>query len=727
MSQEKKYKYCSIDLEFTGFDPEKDQVLEIGFAFFNVTKQGIEVGEQWSQVFKPTIPVHEKIYGLTGISPEELDSAPMLSEYVDFLSTKLSDVTILGHNPVLDVKFLEAAGVKLSGLAIDTLELVQFLLPTHHSYNLENLAHYFDIKHAGSHRALSDALTTISLLQNLLSIYATFDEQLKTDLLEVMSRGQFVWHELFEMEFFNRDVVRKDSLVSEQSLDIQTQLDLNSKVIVFDKPHLMDQATLEYLKQNHLENYLLVVPEQRRVLELWQSGLAEGLFGFQEVYDSENFVKFKNQAVTNEELRFCLKILVWEKINWQSKTVLDLNLSFFGGQFKSYIVGKNTSLDNIADQQNLVCDYPTMFEIMQSQNFENKKVLIVDLQNFESYLTQGARTRVSWNGLSYGVKLLYNPETDYGQKDLEDQVSFALSSLDLFFGLIQIVLRQKMKSTYISVTDLKNIQPYYYNKLVSAAINLLERLEPLVGLGDIVFDQKIKNLKDFFTEQHGIVKWFSLQEDNVVLHSQPIDLNFQIQEIKESFSSVSYIDSMLDRDTLFYYDDRLEFNNEQSDISTNTNLWDNFTNIDLQTEHDIFEFIMSQRGKQVVVFSDSLTLKNFYKNYYQQIKEHKVLLAQDYSGSGNKMFRNFSLFEDVVLLATSPFLIKQKYKIQVDVLSFLALPTLDENHPYNLSLAQIEPELFAKLRKNYTNMEIVKVIKVVSGANLPTIFVRDPR
>ena len=57
--------YCSLDIETSGFDPLKNEVLEIGFVFFVVeakvdAKGGtsakearIKITEEYSRVFKP--------------------------------------------------------------------------------------------------------------------------------------------------------------------------------------------------------------------------------------------------------------------------------------------------------------------------------------------------------------------------------------------------------------------------------------------------------------------------------------------------------------------------------------------------------------------------------------------------------------------------------------------------------------------------------------------------
>jgi DNA polymerase III epsilon subunit-like protein len=78
-------KYCSLDIEATGFDPEFNQIIELGFVIFDITGNKLEVIEKWEQVFNPGIPVEAKILGLTGITEQELLDAPEFASSFDFL------------------------------------------------------------------------------------------------------------------------------------------------------------------------------------------------------------------------------------------------------------------------------------------------------------------------------------------------------------------------------------------------------------------------------------------------------------------------------------------------------------------------------------------------------------------------------------------------------------------------------------------------------------------
>src|SRR3989344_4719041 len=203
-------KYCSLDIETSGFDPVKDEILEIGFAFFEIGKSDksdesevgsrIKITNEYSKVFKPEREVSETILALTGITNEELKGAPKFSEHLEEIQNKLKDAVLVGHNIGFDIKFLQGLGVKFSGTSIDTLDLVQFILPTHPSYNLENLMHYFGVPHIEAHRALADAKATLLVLEGLLKAYGGFPDSLKTEIKQIAESGKFPWLALLEGE-----------------------------------------------------------------------------------------------------------------------------------------------------------------------------------------------------------------------------------------------------------------------------------------------------------------------------------------------------------------------------------------------------------------------------------------------------------------------------------------------------------------------------------------------
>jgi ATP-dependent DNA helicase DinG len=66
--------YVALDLEFTGLDPQRDEIIEIGMVRF----RGDEVLETFSSLVNPGRPIPYKIQLLSGISPDEVRAAPSL-------------------------------------------------------------------------------------------------------------------------------------------------------------------------------------------------------------------------------------------------------------------------------------------------------------------------------------------------------------------------------------------------------------------------------------------------------------------------------------------------------------------------------------------------------------------------------------------------------------------------------------------------------------------------
>ncbi len=714
-------KYCSIDLEFTGFDPEKEQILEIGFAFFELTPHGLQVGETWSQVFQPTIEVHPKILGLTGISQEEIDNAPSINEYVEFLSEKLSDVIIVAHNPTLDIKFLEAVGVKLSGRSIDSLELVQFLLPTYHSYNLENLMHYFGISHKDSHRALGDCLATITLVEKMMAIHNAFNPVLKAELASIYSKSEFEWTALLQYNF--EPVLTISSTNPSQQLSALQPLQNFSNAIVIDT-QLENYLERIAVTANHQEgDWIIVVRNNREVISLWQQGLVEGVFESEDMFNRESFQKFLSHIETPEQIRFCLKIVVWLHTNWQTTTVLDLNLSFFGGQFKSFIVGDS---HQSSPAKVLACTYETLLSLAHSNNEAQRKLIVMDMQRFEKFLTSGSRDKLSWSGMHYVLKSIYNPETELGEQQYETEVVDCLAQVDLFFGIVQIILRQQNKELdYISLDQLEKNNLIYYKRLVAAADNVSAKLEQLgkrSGFGNLV--RIAVALKDYFEIQDNIVKWVELTDDNTYLHGQLITITEISKDILNRFQSVQFVDSLLSKQLLFYLSDRLGLNTEHlkiSDVSQLSSLF-HVNELDLG-ESALFDLVKKLHPRAVVIFPNATKLKQFYKEYFVELKERFHLFAQDYSGSGNKIFRNFRIFENSLLFATSNFINKQKYTLPVNDVLLLELPKLDMTHPYYHAMLENYVDKYQNLEEILVQNELYLNLKQLSESSFPTLHI----
>lgn len=160
-------KLCFLDLETTGFEPEKDSIIEVSFLLF---ESGKKISEVDQVIIPDKSPLTDFITNLTGISQEEIDtSGKNFSEIKDEITEKIGDAVIVGHNIDFDINFLVSNGISLkNNPRIDTHELARILLPQEESFALEVLTQKYGFAHESAHRAMSDVIASQKLFEFLL-------------------------------------------------------------------------------------------------------------------------------------------------------------------------------------------------------------------------------------------------------------------------------------------------------------------------------------------------------------------------------------------------------------------------------------------------------------------------------------------------------------------------------------------------------------------------------
>ncbi len=171
-------QWVALDLETTGLDPNECEIIELGAVRF---EDGIEV-DRFSQLVKPTVKsLPHEIVKLTGISDDDLRTAPSLDEMAQPFIDFVGDYPIIGHHVSFDLGFLKSApqfqidptGIskktshfdsnQLIGRVHDTNLIARFLLPCIDSYGLKYLATRYKTPTPPNHRAVDDAAATSEL------------------------------------------------------------------------------------------------------------------------------------------------------------------------------------------------------------------------------------------------------------------------------------------------------------------------------------------------------------------------------------------------------------------------------------------------------------------------------------------------------------------------------------------------------------------------------------
>lgn len=754
-------RYCSLDIETTGFDPLKDEILEVGFAFFTISSSGIKIIEEWTQVFKPIKEVAPKILGLTGIKAAELENAPKFAEFQNFIQEKIGNATIVGHNVIFDIKFLQSVGIKFFGQVIDTLDLVQWLLPTRHSYNLENLMHYFKVPHKEAHRALADSKAVILMLEKFLEVFQNFPQELKQKIRTLINPFNFAWEEMLKINLPKKDIdfnANANLEINKKPTSEKFQAFVCKPKTICDFPLGFDylRSVIEGLKTDK-KKYLLVLPKKQQVMHLWKNQSIRPVFLRENLFNEKKFQIFINkQSLSLEELKFALKILVWQATNWQNESLLDLNLSFFGGQFRQEIVGSEFKEDK--ENKILVCDMETFCVLAEKKLYKDRFAAIFGLPDFEAALSNNISQKVSWGYINYILKSFYNPENNTGNEKLKEAVSEILNHTDLFFGLVGALLSANPPGFQYYKINEENLNSANFQKTKSAAESYLEKLKKAnKALKSEELKKTAENLESFFKAEDNRVKWIELAENRCVFQNSLVSLSQIVKPILKIYKNLCFLDCLGSQKVARMFIQRLDLEKfKYLEIGQEEKLvkekkiqrLDLFSAIKSRSSvnciihpkampHlELYDLLDHKSLPAVALMPNLMEVKDFYENYFHKLQESAYVLTQNASGGSNKLFRNFEIYKETVLLVTDKFLLKflnEKQnnghigKLEAKTLIINHLPFEQFTHPYLEAVAQKFENPFEDFSLPKAVYNFHKIIQFCYTQELRTVIVADSK
>lgn len=179
--------FVTIDVETTGLDPSKDEIVEIGAV---KVLGGTVVDEFETLVYvERTIPfAARRVHGITN---DMLVGKPRISQALgEFLEFAGNGALVEHSYRAFDVAFLERAnGAGLAAPYINTCTLSRRLFPFRRKHSLEECCRWMKVVNSRPHRALGDARATADLLICMLDICSPRYPRL-ADLVAVASVGR---------------------------------------------------------------------------------------------------------------------------------------------------------------------------------------------------------------------------------------------------------------------------------------------------------------------------------------------------------------------------------------------------------------------------------------------------------------------------------------------------------------------------------------------------------
>ena len=164
--------YVALDLEATGMDPERDEIIEIAAIKFSDDR----VLDRWESLVQPRGAIPFNITSLTGIGAKDVRRAPSFAVVAPRLRDFVRNHPIVGQSPQFDIEMLTGSGLLLRNPQYDTFHLATILIPDLPAYNLSTIASRLGISVPSQHRAMADVETTMAVFLGLIDLLHDYDD-----------------------------------------------------------------------------------------------------------------------------------------------------------------------------------------------------------------------------------------------------------------------------------------------------------------------------------------------------------------------------------------------------------------------------------------------------------------------------------------------------------------------------------------------------------------------
>ncbi|MEJ1115492.1 DEAD/DEAH box helicase [Paenarthrobacter sp. CCNWLW172] len=160
--------YAVIDVETTGFSPQRDRIVEI--AIVHVDEQGI-VQDTWSTLVDPEqAPGPSHVHG---ISDHDVRNAPRFIDVLPHIQQKLAGRTVVAHNAAFDLGFLRSEFQRAGEMIphwplLCTMQLTKSYYPGE-SASLADTCKRLSVEAGKAHTAAADALAAAGVLSSYIA------------------------------------------------------------------------------------------------------------------------------------------------------------------------------------------------------------------------------------------------------------------------------------------------------------------------------------------------------------------------------------------------------------------------------------------------------------------------------------------------------------------------------------------------------------------------------
>lgn len=680
--------FISLDLETTGFDPEKDDVIEFGAVKFDL-KGGRET-LQFLAKPKGRIPSIVKI--ITKINDDMLLDAQNFQERAEEVKEFIGNYPIIGHNISFDTGFLKAKGMDLNNPEYDTHILAGMLLQNLPSYSLEVISQTLGLSHAEKHRALDDAIAAMELFIELVKRFEALPAPLLGKIRELCSRSEW------DLKDFICSLEHKSQHFPPLSpiTIISPGKNNSEKILTETKSQLFEELPphedliIDITLKSEPDSYIAVPFHVFRKVEASLPDTISKIDTFNNYISTNRLEEFsKQESYTDGEISALIKYLIWKD---QTETGLLSEVRVTGEENKTLEkVCVNESVKNpeeehfikkaLSKEENspAICTHQYLLE---SKIPPNQKLILFHPEEFQKTLRRKYSVYIT---LEYFIAPIIKIQALYKE---DETLASLISKSEMLFGLLESLFDQfNDKNEYgpqCNITNQIKAQQNWINagELTKAIITVskdLIKVKTDETNSDLQkWKKNLEEIHNFFFVEKTWTKltWMEIRErkEAIVLRQVPKSVTEEFKNLLGQFSEYKIIGENLE-ETI----DELELESEIVCYSQKAeNLEINIITDDELSEEELSGFIKdyidANPKPMAVIFNSKKTLQNFTID----ADELKIPCLSQILGSTGKLkeqFRQTSEGGAPIIVAMTPNIWKGfEYQSHAEVLLIHKLP-----------------------------------------------------
>ncbi len=185
--------FVALDVELTSLLSGSVAIVDVAVVRFHETK----VLDTWQSFVQPAHSQRVQGFLPTGISEQDLATAPLLEDVLPALSAFVRDDVLIGASIEAGLRRLREGGFARSNTSIDLLELANVLVPGLPTYTLSSVGNRVGIARPRGHRALARAELAQRILPHLLSRIADLGPVVLEQITSLVSAQEWPARLLF--------------------------------------------------------------------------------------------------------------------------------------------------------------------------------------------------------------------------------------------------------------------------------------------------------------------------------------------------------------------------------------------------------------------------------------------------------------------------------------------------------------------------------------------------